>query len=62
MTRDIDKRTTGLPTDPKPARASTWHPRPSEKDINTNHDVGAPPVPKGEPGDREEGEGGVRGH
>lgn len=55
MSRDIDKRITNLPNDPKETRASTWRPRPADEDIITNNDEGAPPVPLGQPGDREQG-------
>ncbi len=61
MTRDIDKRTTARPDDPKKTRGSTWKPRPKDSDIITNNAEGAPPVPVGQPGDREDrGEEGER--
>jgi len=55
MSRDIDKRITNLPNDPKATRGSTWRPRASDEDIITNNDEGAPPVPVGQPADREQG-------
>ena len=55
MSRDIDKRVTKLPNDPKGTRGSTWRPRASDEDIITNNDEGAPPVSVGQPGDREQG-------
>ncbi|KIQ05037.1 hypothetical protein RU07_02205 [Agrobacterium tumefaciens] len=53
--RDIDKRTNGASNDPKATRASTWRPRAKDEDIITNNDEGAPPVPVGQPGDRQQG-------
>ncbi len=65
MSRDIDKRITKLPIDPKVTRGSTWRPRASDQDIINNNDEGAPPVPVGQPADREQGtesDGPVGGH
>lgn len=55
MSRDVDKRIMGTPDDPKSTRGSTWRPRAKDEDIITNNDQGAPPVPVGQPGDREQG-------
>ncbi|AYM65998.1 hypothetical protein G6L68_23150 [Agrobacterium fabrum] len=54
MTRDIDSRIMGTPNDPKKTHSSTWKPRPKESDVITNNAEGAPPVPVGQPGDRED--------
>ncbi|KQY53124.1 hypothetical protein ASD46_01345 [Rhizobium sp. Root491] len=53
--RDLNKNTVGKPDDPKATRGSTWRPRAKDEDIITNNDEGAPPVPVGQPGDREQG-------
>ncbi|MDQ1199323.1 hypothetical protein QE435_005080 [Rhizobium sp. SORGH_AS 787] len=55
MSRDVDKRIMGTPDDPNSIRASTWRPRAKDEDIITNNDQGAPPVPVGQSGDREQG-------
>ncbi len=51
--RDLNKNTVGKPDDPKATRGSTRRPRARDEDIITNGDEGAPPVPIGQPGDRE---------
>ncbi len=53
MSRDIDKRMNGSPSDGKETKASTWRPRPKDRDIISNNEEGAPPVPVGQPQDRE---------
>ncbi|MRG64544.1 hypothetical protein GH789_04495 [Rhizobium pusense] len=53
--RDLNPNTVGKPDDPKATRASTWRPRAKDEDIITNNDEGSPPVPVGQPGDREQG-------
>ena len=55
MSRDIDERITNLPSDRKETRGLTWRPGPADEDIITNNDEGAPPVPFGQSGDREQG-------
>ena len=53
--RDLNPNAVGRPDDPKATRGSTWRPRAKDEDIITNNDEGAPPVPIGQPGDREQG-------
>jgi hypothetical protein len=53
--RDLNPNTVGLPDNPKATRGSTWRPRAKDEDIITNNNEGAPPVPIGQPGDREQG-------
>lgn len=53
--RDLNKNTVSKPDDPKPTRGSTWRPRAKDEHIITNNDEGAPPVPLGQAGDREQG-------
>lgn len=52
---DMDPRMNGESDSKKATRASTWTPRPPEEDVITNNQKGAPPVPIGQPGDREQG-------